>query len=89
MVPNFTKVFGEYKDASLAQKLKYVNDVRAAFDAFRERMADLANASLTPADFDALVAELTSAGLVIEQRGLLHYNGDLMGWTLEAHKPLA
>jgi len=87
MVPNLTKVFGEYKDASLAQKLRYIGDVRAAFDAFRERMADLASASLSPADFDVLATELTRVGFVIAEHGLLHYRGDLMGWTLEARKP--
>jgi SAM-dependent methyltransferase len=88
MLPNLMKVFGAYKDASLAQKLSYVAGVRAAFDAFRERMADLANASLAPVDFEALLTAFTTAGCVVEERGVLHYSGDLMGWTLEACKPL-
>jgi len=87
MVPNFTKVFGEYKDASLAQKLKFLRETRGAFDAFRERMADLASAALAPQAFDALVARLEHVGFEIETRGLMRYRGDLMGWRLAARKP--
>lgn len=89
MVPNFTKVFGEYKDASLAQKLKYLREMRGAFDAFRERMADLADAALSPQAFETLVAKLERAGFQIDERGLMRYRGDLMGWTLVARKPPA
>jgi ubiquinone/menaquinone biosynthesis C-methylase UbiE len=88
MVPNFTKVFGEYKDASLTQKLTFLRETRGAFDAFRERMADLASAALAPQAFDALVAKLERDGFEIAARGAMRYRGDLMGWTLEARKPI-
>lgn len=87
MVPRFTKVFGEYKDASMAQKLQFLRETRGAFDAFRERMADLGSAALSPQAFDALVAQLERAGFEIETRGPMRYRGDLMGWALEARKP--
>lgn len=86
MVPNFTKVFGEHRDASLQQKLKFLRELRQAFDAFRERMADLAGAALSPEAFDALADKLEAVGFAVESRGLLRYDGDLMGWTLEARK---
>ena len=89
MVPNLLKVFGEYKEASVAQKLKHVRDVRAAFDAYRERMADLAGAALSAAQLDALVERFGDAGFTIENRGTLSYKGSLMGWTLELCKPAA
>jgi len=88
MVPNFAKVFGEYKDASMQQKLDYIRDVRGSFDAFRERMADLASAALSAADFDRLIAKLEATGFAIERRELMHYKGDLMGWILVARKPM-
>lgn len=87
MVPSFAKVFGEYKDATLEQKLGYLRETRRAFDAFRERMADLAGAALSESQLAGLAATLESAGLLVEARGVLRYNGDLMGWTLEARKP--
>jgi len=87
MVPNFAKVFGEYKDASMQQKLSYIRDVRGSFDAFRERMADLAGAALSAADFERLIAKLAATGFAIERRELMRYNGDLMGWMLVARKP--
>jgi ubiquinone/menaquinone biosynthesis C-methylase UbiE len=87
VVPNFLKVFGEHKNASLNAKLKYLRDVRESFDAFRERMADLTAAALSPEDFDGLIAACEAAGLGVVERGLLHYNGDLMGWTLVLNKP--
>jgi len=89
MVPNLLKVFSDYRDASVAQKLKHLKDVRAAFDAYRERMADLAGAALSPAQFESLVRKCEAAGFTVEERGLVHYNGDLMGWTLELGKPVA
>ena len=89
MVPNLLRVFSEYKEASVTQKLKHVKDVRAAFDAYRERMADLAGAALSPTQFDSLVGQCEAAGFLIDTRGLLHYSGDLMGWTLELRKPIA
>ncbi|NNC65761.1 MAG: class I SAM-dependent methyltransferase [Gammaproteobacteria bacterium] len=89
MVPNLLKIFGEHKDASVAQKLKHVRDVRAAFDAYRERMADLAGAALSPAEFDVLVDKFEAAGFVVEKRDSLNYKGSLMGWTLELEKPAA
>ncbi|HEX9875037.1 MAG TPA: methyltransferase domain-containing protein [Gammaproteobacteria bacterium] len=87
MVPNYLKVFGEYKEASMAQKLKYLREVRASFDAFRERMADLAGAALTQSDFDALIGLLETKGFDVVERGLMRYKGDLMGWTLVVSKP--
>lgn len=87
MVPNLLKVFSDYKQASVAQKLKHVRDVRAAFDAYRERMADLAGAALSPAKLDALVDKFDDAGFVVAERGSLNYKGSLMGWTLELDKP--
>ncbi|MDH3419947.1 MAG: class I SAM-dependent methyltransferase [Gammaproteobacteria bacterium] len=89
MVPNLLKVFSDYKEAGTAQKLKHIRDVRAAFDAYRERMADLAGAALSPAMVDALVERFEAAGFVVEKRGSLHYKGSLMGWTLELEKPVA
>ena len=87
MVPNFAKVFGEYKDASMQQKLSYIRDVRSSFDAFRERMADLAGAALSADDFARLIAKLEATGFAIERRELMRYKGDLMGWMLVARKP--
>ncbi len=89
MVPNLLKVFGEYKEASVAQKLAHVREVRTAFDAYRERMADLAGAALSPEQLETLVEKLAATGFVVEKRGTLHYKGGLMGWTLEVDKPLA
>lgn len=89
MVPNMLKVFSDYKEADVRKKLKHVRDVRVVFDAYRERMADLAGAALTLAQLDALIARLEATGFVVEKRGLLHYNGDLMGWTLELRKAIA
>lgn len=89
MVPNLLKVFSDYKQASVAQKLKHVRDVRAAFDAYRERMADLAGAALSPTQLDALVDRFEEAGFIVTQRGTLDYKGSLMGWTLELEKPAA
>jgi len=87
MVPNFTKVFGEYKDATLAQKLEYLRETRSAFDAFRERMADLAGASLSAGQIETLLGTLHRAGFEIETSGPMHYRGDLMGWQLVVAKP--
>ncbi|NIW23918.1 MAG: methyltransferase domain-containing protein [Gammaproteobacteria bacterium] len=89
IVPNLLKVFSDYKDASVTQKLEHVRDVRAAFDAYRERMADLAGAALSPAQLDALVERFEDAGFVVAERGTLVYKGSLMGWTLELVKPAA
>ena len=87
MVPNLLKVFSDYKEASVTQKLKHVREVRAAFDAYRERMADLAGAALSPAQLDALIDRFAEAGFVVVKRGSLDYKGSLMGWTLEVEKP--
>ena len=89
MVPSLLKVFGEYKEASVAQKLAHVRDVRAAFDAYRERMADLASAAPSPEQLDLVVDKLVAAGFAVAARGTLHYKGSLMGWTLEVEKPSA
>lgn len=87
MVPNFMNVFAAYKEAPLAAKLKYLRHVRAEFDGFRERMADLSGAALSSRQFEALVATFETVGFAVTQRGLMHYKGDLMGWTLEIAKP--
>jgi len=87
IVPNLLNVFAAYKGAGMSQKLSYIRDIRSAFDSFRERMADLQGAALSPSVFDELCELLESTGFLRAHSGTMHYRGDLMGWSLIVRKP--
>ena len=73
-----------------AQRRATIRQLQEACDAYRRRMEDLLAATPDAGEFDRLLAQLRSAGLMVEGWFPLVYRGDaLMGWAVAGHKPPA
>lgn len=86
MVPNLMNVFDAHKDATLRERLAYLERNMAELTAFRDRMADLESAALSEQGIERVQRELETAGFEPGERGVVRYGRDrlLMGWTLVA-----
>ena len=65
-----------------------VHQLSEAIDAYCRRMEDLLAATPDTGEFDRLLDQLRSAGLVVEGWFPLVYRGEaLMGWAVAGHRP--
>lgn len=86
-IPSLMTVFDTHKDKSMREKLEYVRWLRADYESYRARMADLQSAALSRESFHTLIREFERHGFLVREQGpFLYAPSGLMGWTLVALK---
>ncbi|MFK8053820.1 MAG: methyltransferase domain-containing protein [Woeseiaceae bacterium] len=88
VAPSFLHALEGMPDATITERLRFVEKMRVEVRAYQERMADLKSAAMDQRAFAALQASLASCGFSDITDGVLRYGKSqvLTGWTLDAKK---